>query len=160
MVAMTGAKMSLRQMPGGLALACALATLAIDPATADPRGLWQAEDGSRVRIASCGKALCGTMANAKTPADPETGRPWTDKNNPDPAMKTRPLIELMVFIAMQPSGPNKWSGTLYDNDRGITVQGSITEQGSEIIRVEGCMGAMCGGENMTRVSEAPRGPSG
>src|SRR5215813_13075656 len=119
MVAITGATMSLRHMPGSLVLACTLAALAIDPAMADPRGLWQAEDGSRVRIAACGKALCGTMASAKSLTDPETGRPWTDKNNPDPAMKNRPLIGIMVFIAMQPSGPNKWSGSLYDNDRGI-----------------------------------------
>ena len=53
-------------------------------AAADPRGLWQADDGSRVRIAACGKALCGTMASMPTPIDPATGRPWTDKNNPDP----------------------------------------------------------------------------
>jgi uncharacterized protein (DUF2147 family) len=93
------------------------------------------------------------MASMPTPTDPATGRPWTDKNNPDPAKKSRPLIGLMVFISMQPSGPGKWSGTLYDNDRGITVQGSITEQGPTLIRVEGCMGSMCGGENMTRAGK-------
>ena len=139
--------------------AWALIAAGIGPATADPRGLWQATDGSRVRIANCGKALCGTMVSAPTPADPATGRSWTDKNNPDPAKRNRPLIGVMVLISMQPSGPGKWSGTLYDNDRGITLPGHLTEEDAATIRVEGCMGALCGGEDMTRVSEPPR-PSG
>ena len=88
-----------------------------------------------------------------TPNDPATGKPWTDKKNPDPATKGRKLIGLMVMITMQPNGAGKWSGTLYDNDRGITVQGNITEQGPTTIRVEGCMGSMCGGEAMTRVGK-------
>jgi uncharacterized protein (DUF2147 family) len=153
MVVITGAKMSSPRSHGGFALACVLLAAGINPAIADPRGLWQAEDGSRVRIANCGKALCGTMASMPTPTDPATGRPWTDKNNPDPAKKSRPLIGLMVMISMQPSGPGKWSGTLYDNDRGVTVQGQIMEQGPALIRVEGCMGTMCGSENMTRVGK-------
>jgi uncharacterized protein (DUF2147 family) len=153
MVVITGAKMSSHRLRGGFVVACALAAAGIDPAMADPRGLWQADDGSRVRIASCGKALCGTMASMPTPNDPATGRPWTDKNNPDPAKRARRLIGVMVLIAMQPSGPGKWSGTLYDNDRGITVEGHLMEQGPTIIRVEGCMGTMCGGENMTRVGK-------
>jgi uncharacterized protein (DUF2147 family) len=148
-----GAKMSSHRLRSSIVAACALVAAGIGAAQADPRGLWQADDGSRVRIANCGKALCGTMASMATPNDPTTGRPWTDKNNPDPAKKARPLIGIMVLISMQPSAPGKWSGTLYDNDRGITVQGHLMEQGPTIIRVEGCMGAICGGENMTRVSE-------
>jgi uncharacterized protein (DUF2147 family) len=120
-------------------------------ALADPRGLWQARDGSRVRVAACGQALCGTMVSTRTPNDPQTGRPWTDRNNADPAKRSRPLIGLMVLISMRPNGPGRWSGTLYDNDRGITVDGHILEQGSSTLRVEGCMGPLCGGENMTRV---------
>jgi uncharacterized protein (DUF2147 family) len=143
----------------GLTGACTLAYLGIAlsggiaPAAADPRGVWQAMDGSRVRIASCGGALCGTMVSASTPTDPATGRPWTDKNNPDAGKRNRPLIGLMVLISMRPSGPSKWSGQLYDNDRGQTFEGHIQEQGPSTIRVEGCLGAMCGGENMTRVGK-------
>jgi len=142
-----------------LAAAWSLIIAGVGPAAAYPRGLWQANDGSRVRIANCGAALCGTLASMNTPTDPATGRPWTDKHNPDPSKRDRPLIGLMVFISMQPSGPGKWSGTLYDNDRGITLPGHLTEEDAATIRVEGCMGALCGGEDMTRVSEPPR-PSG
>ena len=68
-----------------LAAAWALIIAGLGPAAADPRGLWQANDGSRVRIANCGAALCGTLASMNTPTDPATGRPWTDKHNPDQA---------------------------------------------------------------------------
>jgi uncharacterized protein (DUF2147 family) len=153
MVVIMGAQMRSYRFCSGIAVACAMAAMGVDPAAADPRGVWQANDGSRVRIVSCGKALCGTMVSAKSPTDPATGRPWTDKNNPDASKRNRPLIGLMVFISMQPNGPAKWSGTLYDNDRGITVQGHLMEQGPTMLRVEGCMGTMCGGEDMTRVGK-------
>jgi uncharacterized protein (DUF2147 family) len=48
-------------------------------AHADPRGLWLAEDGAQVRVASCGKAICGKIAVAKSPTNPDTGQPWTGK---------------------------------------------------------------------------------
>src|SRR4051812_18401135 len=91
-------KMSSHRWRCGFVIAGALVAAGIGPALADPRGLWQADDGSRVRIANCGKALCGMMASMPTPNDPATGRPWTDKNNPDPAKKARRLIGIMVLI--------------------------------------------------------------
>src|SRR2546423_889877 len=158
MAVIRGACMRSNRLHSGL-VAWALIAAGIGPATADPRGLWQAMDGSRVRLAKCGAAPCGTPAGMNTPTDPATGRPWTDKNNSDPSKRSRPLIGLMVLISMQPSGPGKWSGTLYDNDRGLTLPGHVMEQNPSTIRVEGCMGALCGGENMTRVSEPTRPPA-
>src|SRR6202048_5202642 len=61
-------------------------------ASADPKGLWLTQDGARVRVGPCGAALCATIATPKLAVDPETGRPWTDKNNPDPAQRGRPLV--------------------------------------------------------------------
>ena len=123
----------------------------IGPAIADPRGLWQANDGSRVRIANCGKALCGTMVSAATPSDTATGRPWTDKNNPDAAKRDRPLVGVQVLFDMHPNGPGKWSGTLYDSDRGRTYSGNLIDLGADRIRIEGCMLVLCGGEQLSRV---------
>src|SRR6516225_7902942 len=61
-------------------------------ALADPKGLWQAQDGAHVRAGPCGGALCATIVKPKSSVDPQTGLPWTDKNNPDPAHRGRPLI--------------------------------------------------------------------
>jgi uncharacterized protein (DUF2147 family) len=52
---------------------------------------------------------------------------------------------------MQPSGPNKWSGQIYHADDGGTYASSISVAGPDTLRVEGCVGALCGGETWTRV---------
>jgi uncharacterized protein (DUF2147 family) len=52
---------------------------------------------------------------------------------------------------MQPSGPNKWSGRIYNADDGSTYASSVSVAGPDTLRVEGCVGALCGGESWTRV---------
>jgi uncharacterized protein (DUF2147 family) len=75
-------------------------------ASADPKGLWLAQDGARVRVGPCGAALCATIATPKSAVDPETGRPWTDKNNPDPAQRGRPLVGVAVLSGL-PAGRSR-----------------------------------------------------
>jgi uncharacterized protein (DUF2147 family) len=120
-------------------------------ASADPIGLWKAGDGAHVSISRCGGALCGVLVSVPSATDPETGRPWKDKNNINPNLRNRPLRGVQVMIAMRPSGAGKWSGRLYNTDDGKTYSGSITEVDARTIRVEGCAGALCGGETMTRI---------
>ena len=132
--------------------ALALAAIWIVPALADPAGLWLDKDGWTIRIQSCGPDLCAVIASVKPPLDPATGRPWTDKNNADAAKRNRPLIGLEVLTAMRLSAPRKWSGQLYDADRGQTFSGNLLETGQDTIRIEGCMlGIICGGEELQRV---------
>lgn len=118
---------------------------------ADPRGLWLAEDGAKVRVSSCGSSICATIAEAKSRIDPETGQPWTDKNNSDPALRNRPLVGVAVLRSLQPDGPGKWSGTLYNNENGNTYSGHLLEIGPRTIRIEGCMIGICGGRNLSRL---------
>ena len=124
-------------------------------AHADPRGLWLAQDGAKVRVASCGKAICGKIAVAKSEFNPDTGRPWTDKNNLESALRERPLVGLEVFISMMPDGPGKWSGELYSTDQGRNLPGHLIEVDAKTLRVEGCAGLNggppCGGQNLTRL---------
>ena len=83
--------------------------------------------------------------------DPATGQPWTDKNNIDPSLRSRPLLGLPVLIGMQPMGYGKWSGHLYNVDDGKTYQGNIIELNATTIKVEGCVLIICGGENLSRL---------
>ena len=123
----------------------------LGPALADPKGLWRGSDGSTTRIAACGAALCGYLDRMNPPNDPQTGRPWTDKNNPDLSKRDRPLAGVQVLIAMRPSDPGRWSGTLYYYDNGKTYNGFIIEQGPNNLRIEGCFLGICGGENLVRI---------
>jgi len=131
----------------------ALLALTIDPVSADPIGLWLDKDGTTIRVQACGHALCGAIAALNPPNDPATGKPWTDKNNSDRALRDRPLIGVPVFLTMQPDGPGRWSGELYDSDRGTTVTGHLIELSADKLRVEGCLLVLCGGETLTRVGK-------
>ena len=98
-----------------------------------------------------GAALCATIAKPKSSVDPQTGLPWTDKNNPDPAHRGRPLIGVPVLYGLVPDGPGRWSGRLYNIDNGNSYAGHLLEIDPRTIRVEGCAIGICGGQNMTRI---------
>ena len=125
--------------------------LAGGAALADPLGLWRDRDGTTIRVQHCGSALCGIIVGMTPPNDPETGQPWTDKFNPDQTRRGDPLIGRQVFIDMQPAGTGKWSGTLYNTDDGRSLRGNLVDRGPNLLRVEGCVGTRCGGENLSRV---------
>ena len=131
----------------------ALLACATDFAAADPIGLWLDKEGTTIRVQACGQALCGTIVGMKEALDPATGRPWTDKNNSDRALRERPLIGVPVFLSMRPDGAGRWSGQLYDPDRGNIYTGYLIEGAQDTLRVEGCLLMLCGGENLTRVGK-------
>ena len=120
-------------------------------AAAEPLGLWRDSDGTTIRVQRCGPALCGIIVGMTPPNDPGTGQPWTDKHNPDQTRRGEPLIGLPVFINMLPAGPGKWTGTLYNTDDGKSLRGNLLDRGPDLLRVEGCVGTRCGGEDLTRV---------
>jgi uncharacterized protein (DUF2147 family) len=133
------------------ALAIFLLTMAAAAtAHADPKGMWLATDGSKIRISSCGGALCGTVAVPSPRIDPDTGEPPLDKNNEDPSKRNRPLAGLQILISMRPNGDGTWSGKLYDSDGGKFYSGNIIERDHTTIRIEGCWLGLCGGEDLTR----------
>ena len=133
------------------ALAMLAALFGASLASADPKGLWLAQDGAHVKVAMCGGALCAIIATPKSAHDPETGKPWTDKHNPDPAQRGRPLVGVPVLYGLVPEGPGRWSGRLYNIDNGNSYAGRLLELGPTTIRVEGCAIGICGGQNMSRI---------
>lgn len=120
----------------------------------EANGLWETQAGdARVRVGKCGNALCATVASLRDKIDPKTGKPAVDDKNPDPARANRSMIGLHLFINMLPAGPGKWSGLIYNADDGKTYSSNVSVLGPETLKVEGCVGAFCGGENWTRVGK-------
>ena len=120
---------------------------------ANPEGTWLSGDGgTKVQISNCGGKLCGKVVWLKEPINPANGKPQIDDKNPNPALAKRPIIGLSLFSGMQARGPNKWSGQIYNADDGSTYASNVSVTGADTLRVEGCVGALCGGENWTRVS--------
>jgi uncharacterized protein (DUF2147 family) len=119
----------------------------------DPTGIWLTQAGdAKVRVSKCGSSLCGVIVGLKDPIDPNTGKPAVDDKNPNPALARRPMIGLPLFSGMQASAPNKWSGQIYNADDGKTYESHVSVAGPDALRVEGCVGVLCGGETWTRVS--------
>jgi uncharacterized protein (DUF2147 family) len=131
-----------------------VATSAFAQGAPEPSGVWQTQAGdARVKISKCGGGICGVIVSLKEPIDPATGKPQVDDKNPNPALKKRPMLGLPLFSGMQPVAANKWSGQIYNADDGGTYASSISVAGPDTLRVEGCVGALCGGETWTRVGK-------
>jgi uncharacterized protein (DUF2147 family) len=119
----------------------------------EPSGVWLTQQGdAKVRVSKCGGGLCGVIVWLREPIDAETGKPPTDNKNPNPALAARPMIGLPLFTGMQPAGSDRWSGEIYNADDGSKYVSHISLAGPDSLRVEGCVGALCGGETWTRAA--------
>ena len=141
----------------GQSLAAALIVLAScgGALAADPSGTWLTQGGnSRVKIADCGGALCGTIVWLKEPNDPDNGKPKTDKNNSDSAKRSRPLMGVQIVLGMKPDGTDKWAGQVYNAEDGKTYTGNITFTGGNSLTLQGCaLGCLvCKGQTWTKAN--------
>jgi len=122
---------------------------------AEPNGTWLTQTGgSRIRMADCGGALCGTIIWLKEPNDPETGKPKTDKNNSDSAKRSRPLLGVQIVLGMKPAGAGKWTGQVYNAEDGKTYSGNLTWSGGDSLQLQGCAlgGLVCKSQTWTKVN--------
>ena len=108
---------------------------AVGPALAqDATGTWQRDTGaSRIRIAPCGGALCGTVVWLKDP------------NSPAKVGQT-------VLKDMKPSGTNEWRGSAFNPEDGKTYSGTMALNGNRLTTA-GCAlaGLICKTVNWRRV---------
>ncbi|HZT24536.1 MAG TPA: DUF2147 domain-containing protein [Pseudolabrys sp.] len=119
----------------------------------EPTGTWLTQKGdARIRVARCGKALCGTIVWIKDAVDPQTGKPPLDDQNPDPAKRNRRIVGLRIFT-MVADAQGGWSGSIYNSDNGQTYTGKLLMRGADELQINGCAGAFCGGEAWRRVGK-------
>jgi uncharacterized protein (DUF2147 family) len=119
-----------------------LLTAALPAQAGDPSGLWRLSDGKvTVKVSNCGKGLCGRIVALKKPLD-KHGNPKLDKENPNPALRSRPVIGLSLLQDMQPSGEGHWEGAIYNPDDGRTYAAKMTVNG-DVMKVKGCIVVFC-----------------
>ncbi|MEM9631834.1 MAG: DUF2147 domain-containing protein [Pseudomonadota bacterium] len=114
---------------------------------ADATGDWARPNGaSKIRISSCGSALCGKLIWLKTPRN--------DTQNPDTAKRSRPLVGVQIVQSMKPTGKTgQWKGKVYNAEDGKTYTGYIELTSANKLKLEGCVmgGLICKGETWSRV---------
>ena len=105
-------------------------------------GTWRMENGKvTVKVSHCGGNLCGTVVGLRKPRD-DKGRPRLDKENPNPALRKRPVIGLTILNNMKPRGDGYWTGTIYNPDDGNTYSSNMTLQNANVMRVKGCVASV------------------
>jgi len=105
-------------------------------------GKWYTEDNkSIVRIyRATDSKYYGKIVWLKTPNE-EDGTPKVDDQNPDPKLRTKPLIDLVIMRGFVYEGNDVWwDGTIYDPDNGNTYKCKVTLQTNDHIFVRGYIG--------------------
>ena len=101
-----------------------------------PLGDWRTEGNKRtVRIAVCGKALCGYLLDQESYAVGES-----------------------LLINMKPKSADVWSDNVYSRASGVAYYGTITMKGANSLRVEACVLCrfFCSGNLWSRIVPTPQ----
>jgi uncharacterized protein (DUF2147 family) len=135
--------MTITRLP--LALAATLALIAPAAHAGTAMGDWLTpKGGAKVHVASCGDKICGTITWLKNATDKATGKPQTDTKNPDPALRSRPVVGLQFLRGFHPDGDNRWSGgSIYDPGSGKTYDSKMTLGPDGLLKVAGCVAVFC-----------------
>ena len=101
---------------------------------------------AHVRIAPCADAadrLCGTIIWLAAPKT-DAGETKLDRNNPDPALQTRPIIGTRILTGMRPAKAGTWDdGSIYDPSVGKTYRSNMKLGEARQLLVEGCILLFC-----------------
>jgi hypothetical protein len=106
-----------------------------EDAVDSPVGDWQTEGKGMVRIAECGRALCGYSIRE---GGDEKGE--------------------AILINMKSKSDERWSGSVYSKDSGDTYYGTMRLRGPNTLHVEACAFSRfyCNGNNWTRITRPER----
>ena len=130
-------------------------------------GVWATDpDGgggqAHVEIFAEGDRFAGKIVWLEQPLytaedeDDEEGEPKVDKNNPDPALQSRPIVGLRLMEGFRYDGKRTWhKGTIYDPDNGKTYKCKVRFGDDGILKVRGFIGFSMMGRTSewTRVEE-------
>jgi len=101
---------------------------------------------AEVEIEPCGDSLCGRIVSLRSPFD-ENGCEWTDRENPDEALRGRPIVGLEILHELRSTATaaegdaESWEcGSIYDPTSGRTYRCAVSLDGPDRLRVRGYVG--------------------
>jgi uncharacterized protein (DUF2147 family) len=111
-------------------------------------GLWNTpENDCKFEIFKRGSKYCGRITWLKEPLYPAdddrgmAGRPVVDRDNPNPNLRSRPLIGLQLIEGFTYTGKNVWEkGTIYNPDNGKTYRCKMILSAPNRLEVRGFIG--------------------
>lgn len=106
-------------------------------------GQWVNPAGSvKVRIAPCGRSLCGRVVSASPDAKAKAAAAGTPR-----------LVGTELMSGLAPAGPGAWTGEFFVPDRNVRAPGELRLLGPRTLEIEGCAvaGLLCKSQRWTRV---------
>lgn len=123
-------------------------------------GRWQTEDedGNRdsiVEITRRGETYVGRVVWVKYTVYPDddprgwAGRPVVDRENPDPALRTRPLLGVDVLKGLRFDGEGWSEGEIYSPRKGTTYAARAWLEAEATLKIRGYVGTPWLGRTVT-----------
>ncbi len=122
----------------GMAGANAQEPFAPDPnRILDPiEGIWQTLELSEITIALCPEGFCGTLSKIVVPREGLTEEEYAaamampvesfpDVRNPDPALRSRPMLGLQILTLLPSQKPYVYDGAIYNPETGRAEMNDI-----------------------------------
>lgn len=129
-----------------LVISLVTATVAVADDKLDIAGVWLNEKGDGlIRIERDGASIKGTIIGA--PDGSRTSNDARDEKNPDPALRDRRLIGLVILGEYKPDGDQWIKGQIYDPDVGKYYKSKITLRDSNTLEVRGYVGVSLFGKS-------------
>ena len=110
---------------------------------AGPEGIWRnGKDSVRIRVARCGRGLCGRVTQASLQAQDAAAAGGTER-----------LVGTDLFRGLERDADGLWYGEVYVPDLGRSVEGSLEQVARNTLVAEGCLlaGFGCKRQTWTRV---------
>jgi len=110
-----------------------IATSAAAESSQSVFGVWQhPENGSRIEVYPCqNDRLCVKILAIGD------GQQNDDKN-PEPRLRSRPIIGMTIMTGAARSADGSWSGRLYNRNDGQFYDGTIEPAGTDKLKLTGC----------------------
>lgn len=111
----------------------------------DVIGEWRTPASVYVQIKPCGDSICGRIVRLPDPS-------VYDQYNPEPRLRTRPVLGIMIFTSTRRAGTSGWKGHMYVPESGYTYVSRLISVDHAHMRVSICgpMGFFCSSETWTR----------
>jgi uncharacterized protein (DUF2147 family) len=140
----------MRKWIAGAGLAVFVATT-VHAATPNPVGRWRTQmHGALVDVRMCADQVPCAFLAWVDPA--KAGGVTKDLQNPDPSLRSRPLVGVPILWGLRPSGNGWKGGRVYNPETGQIFRSSMQPLSADKLRVTGCWGPLCRSEIWTRAN--------
>lgn len=108
------------------------ATIAGAQTASDAFGTWlNPDNGSHVSVYKCSDGLCAKIVKTVD------GQKTDDKNS-NAALRSRPIVGLVIMSNAKQTGENQWKGQIYNRADGNTYSGTLTVKSRNALDLQGC----------------------